>query len=204
MKKILFLLSAMCVWLAANAQYGGAGYFTFGGFYFPQQQNLGTNITGVDAAYPQYGFTIGGGGYSVVKGVVLGGRGTGSIGSKFEVSGQKGEYTFGGGQFDFGYVILANKRFLSFLYLGIGGYTYGVKITNASDSQLDLGSVTIPARSTLSIDYGGFTLAPGFNFTVVRNAFGVSLDVSYIYWTASNTGAVTAGLSLSIGKVLGK
>ncbi len=196
--KILLIISLFVVSLG-YAQYGGIFYFSVDEIYFNKIPVMNANLTGVNNTLPQMGTVFGGGGDMIVKGLVIGGLGYGGPMKKMNINGAKVSYNFGGGQFNLGYVLFTTKKFLSYLYLGIGGASYGVEIENNADSVVSFGTLQAPPHSTVSYDYGGFTLSPGLNFSFMAKVLVIGLNVSYIYPTSKQYGGVLASLRIGFG-----
>ncbi len=196
--KFVSFFVGLLVSLSVMAQSGGGGYFLSGAVYFPQIPQMTANINGVDNTLPQYMGMMGGGGFAIIKGLVIGGRGVGgAFTKKMNVNGVKAEYSFGGGEFNLGRVILHRKSLLSFLYMGIGGYDYGVELENSTAGDVDLGSVTIPAGAKVNFEYSSFTLTGGLAIKYTRvKGFDLGLDVSYVYPFGQNYQAVMIGITL--------
>ncbi len=202
MKNYLFLLIALVLFSTVSfAQYGGAGYYEGGGFYFTKVPVANANLTGVSNTLPLMGPITGGGGYAVVKGIVLGGRGYGSVGLSYKVKNADVSYKFTGGQFDLGYVFLSKKKFSSFAYLGIGGTNYGILVENNTEDVIDFGTLQSPPNSEVSFVYSSFTLSPGLNFSMNFKVLSFGIDISYVFPIKGNYSAVLATFQLGLGGV---
>ncbi len=196
--KFVFLFVGLLLSLSVMAQSGGGGYFLIGSVYFPQIPQMTANVNGVNNTLPQYMGMMGGGGFAIIKGLVIGGRGAGgAFTKKLNVNGVKAEYSFGGGEFNLGRVILHSKSVLSFLYLGIGGYDYGVELENKTDADVNLGSVIVPSGSKVNFEYGSFTLTGGLAIKYIRlKGLDLGLNVSYVYPFRQNYQTVMVGITL--------
>ena len=196
--KVLLLTAVMFLSINVFAQYGGGGYFFAGYNYFVNVPTMNANITGFNNTLPQGMPMLGGGGYAIIKGVVIGGRGMGSSFEKeYNLQGVKAYYTYGGGEFNLGYVLLNKKSFMSFLYLGIGGFGYGAQLINKTGSSVDLGSVVIGDGAEVSFNYGSTTLSGGLSFNFLKlKGFSIGLDISYIYPFSTNNQSVMVGLTI--------
>ncbi len=205
MKRFVFLAFSFVFAITFSfAQYGGAGYYQVGGFYFTKVPVANANLTGVSNTLPVMGPITGGGGYAVVKGIVLGGRGYGSVGLLKKVKNADVSYKFTGGQFDLGYVFLSKKKISSFAYLGIGGTHYGILVENNTQDVIDFGTLQSPPNSDVSFVYSSFTISPGLNFTLNFKILSVGLDVSYVYPIKGNYSALLASLQISVGGIVPK
>lgn len=196
--KLLLIISVLFASLS-YAQFGGIFYFSVNEIYFTKQPVMNANLTGVNDVLPQMGTVFGGGGDMIVKGLVLGGLGYGSAMKTMKLNGADVSYTFAGGQFNLGYVLLTTKRLLSYIYLGIGGTNYGVEIENSTDSVINFGTLQAPPHSTVSYNYGGFTLSPGLNFSFMTKVLVFGLNVSYVYPTSGQYGGIIGSLRIGFG-----
>ena len=195
-----FLALFFSVLLSANlfAQYGGGGFFFKAWNHFTVAPVMNANFTGVNNTLPANVFVLGGGGFSVIKGFIVGGRGFGGGFVKaLDNPDVDGTYSFGGGEFNFGRTVYYNKSLFSYVYLGLGGYVYGVDFKNLSDQNVDLGSVVLYKGMNASFDFGSFTVSGGLavNFLFFKG-FELGLDFSYHYSTKKDFQSVMLGLTV--------
>ena len=112
------------------------------------------------------------------------------------LSGVKAKYTFGGGEFNMGYVFLHTKGLLSFLYVGLGGYSYGVELENKTGQSVDLGTVVIGDGAKVNYEYSSFTLTGGLSIKMTKlTGLDLGLDVSYVYPVNKQFQALMVGLT---------
>ena len=196
--KFFALVMLIFASLGLLAQSGGGGYFLTGYTYFPKIPQMNTSIQGVNNSLPQGIGVMGGGGYAIFNGFVIGGRGMGSsFMNNVDIPEVTAEHTFGGGEFNLGHVLFYNKSLLSFVYLGIGGYSYGVEINNSGTQTIDLNSVVVSPGATVNYEYQSFTLTGGVSLKLVKfTGFDLGLDISYIYPVSDAYQAVMFGLTL--------
>ena len=203
--KLFALILSLFVAVSSFAQSGGGGYFFAGYNHFFYAPIMGANITGVNNRLPQGMPVIGGGGMAIINGVVIGGRGVGnSFVKALDLSGVKAKYSFGGGEFNMGYVVLHSKSLLSFLYIGLGGYSYGVELENKSGQSVDLGSVIVGDGAKVSYEYGSFTLTGGLSIKMVKvTGLDLGLDLSYVYPLKGQFQAMMIGVTFGSLGVMG-
>ena len=199
MKARILLIISLFVFSLGYAQYGGIFYFSVNEVYFNKIPVMNANLTGINNTLPQMGTVFGGGSDMIIKGLVIGGLGYGGPVKKMNLNGADVRYNFAGGQFNLGYVLFTTKKLMSYLYLGIGGRNYGVEIENNTDTVINFGTLQAPPHSTVSFDYGGFTLSPGLNFSVMMKFLVIGLNVSYVYPTSKQYSGVVASLRIGFG-----
>jgi len=155
---------------------GGGGGFTIG----YGNQDIGGLNAFVPAGLKSFSSSqtlIGGSGYGVFGRLVLGGSGYAVTSNTVKTDSFKYSPAGGVGTFDIGYLVLKRRNLTVFPMIGIGGGSYGLKITRSgtvSASQI-AGS---PSRE-INISHGGFVSDVSVNINFVPHPEYDEKDKSY-------------------------
>ncbi len=176
--------------------YGGFGYF-MPGYQFLSLTEMNNSFKA--AGFPEISngaLSIGGGGFYVVRNLLIGGEGYGLIGGSVENIDYRVDHAGGCGFFNVGYILAGSPSFLFAPVMGIGGGGISVNIKDRDyypDNFDDL--MEDPARESI-ISNGGLLL----NFSVLTNiliagyraeneagGFYLGLKAGYILNASGNT-----------------
>lgn len=147
--------------------WGGFGFFSPGVFMGAvesvEQALESESVLGPPAGIGVAGWTIGGGGWSLMaERFLLGGHGFGMFYPSASTNRGTAVVTGGGGSFDVGYAILNQDQWLLFPFLGAGGMDFTVEITNESSNPMSLGAADeIPVAESRSFNFGFWTFEAG-------------------------------------------
>ncbi len=110
---------------------GGGGGFLIGG-WLPSLDEVSSALfsAGYDSL-PLWYMTTGGYGYGVLGKVIVGGEGMGFT-QEFSTGDHRREVEAGFGAFDIGYIVVASKSVLVYPFLGIGGGSISIRLTEQS------------------------------------------------------------------------
>src|SRR5687767_171431 len=168
--------------------FGGFGYAAMGPF-FGDLSTLETALRGEDGLGASYGigragFTLGGGGGAVLGGHLwLGGKGFGLLTAPFVNARGEAVLSGGGGGGEIGYV-LARTRMLIIPFFGIGGFGYGLEVTNRTGQPMPLQEVV--------------SLSPGESRHFKAGFLTVELGVKIKRLLFSGRGGFMGGLEVGV------
>jgi hypothetical protein len=121
---------------------GGLGYASVGlmtGGFSAMTATLSQNSalgTGYDAA--PTGFVFGGGGGALISRFWIGGKGFGMLVDTPNSSRGTAKLSGGGGGGELGYAVVASPQWLVVPFVGVGGFSYSLSVTNTGNSTLSL------------------------------------------------------------------
>lgn len=164
---------------------GGNGYATAG---------LGMkDVSSLDATFgngvqfKDQSLTLGGGGFLMIRSIMLGGEGMSywNQAADFDNGNQEVKYESGWGQFYMGYVLFGRKGFLLYPKVGIGGYKESLTLVNKSAvdtmSTILTGAYTstnLVAKGAMMTFGAGFEWMPGFDESS-GSGITLGLDLGY-------------------------
>jgi hypothetical protein len=155
-------------------------------------------------------FTLGGGGFIIVRNFILGGEGHSVISQELASPDQNVNLQGGWGQFNIGYVALSRRGFLLYPKLGIGGYNHQMTIRSAGAtpsvddvfSDGDYSGTELIRQGLLLSGAVGMQFMPGFDESA-GSGLTFGLEVGYNYaatenaWTAYET-ALAGGPAMNM------
>ncbi|HHG86326.1 MAG TPA: hypothetical protein ENJ82_16365 [Bacteroidetes bacterium] len=172
---------------------GGYGYFSLG----YTQLDLGptnTFMNGVNYSdFANNHITIGGGGFVMVKNLILGGEGHSLLSQEAKSTQQNALLSGGWGQFQIGYIVLARRGFILYPRFGVGRYNHSLLLTNTAGNSTNVndflngnfnGTEIIRKGMLLSGELG-FEFMPGFDENS-GSGLTFGLNVGYNYAASSN------------------
>ena len=143
-----------------RAKFGGLGFMHVGTHVGPVADVASTlreaNALGEQATSAQYGYTIGGGGWSLLhRRLVIGGRGFGLFSPRIGSDRGTAEITAGGGGFQLGVAAVNRDPWILIPYVGGGGGGISMEITNRSDAAVTIADdEPIPSEGQRRYDAG--------------------------------------------------
>ncbi len=118
---LVLLVAASAMAIGRRPVYGGFGFFELGA----QKMDVDELNDKLDSSYglelDDVYYTMGGGGYSVMGNLMLGGEGKGVFASSDSNDNRTVMFSGGYGMFNMGYMLYRNKNFGFYPKLGIGG-----------------------------------------------------------------------------------
>ena len=125
-------------------RWGGLGYMQLGTFIGPVG-DIGRSLRaegslGPGATSPEFAYTIGGGGRSLLLSrLVIGGKGFGIFAPRVGSEAGTASFNGGGGGLELGIAAVNRKKWLFIPYVGGGGAGLGVDVTNDGTTPLAIG-----------------------------------------------------------------
>jgi len=205
-------LTVVC-FVAALAAPAHAARQTRGGFGWFGPYVAAVNFDGLNAAFANAGITgklesmhwmLGGGGYALVDGVVIGGSGWGGTQTVASDS-LRARVEIGGGAFELGYSVLSMKHLRVAPVLGIGGGGYTIELQKLTPAVGSFGDLLKNPGRTATVSYSSFQLSPQLMITMPISFVGVQLKGGYIYspmtpeWELKDEGNLNLGPSVAKG-----
>lgn len=143
-----------------SQQGGGRGYFMFGGSKIDiENLNSGLENAGYSTFSDRF-ISFGGGGYGIIKRIIIGGEGHGLIGEEATNESTKTSISGGYGFFDVGYLLYSTDAFNLYPLLGIGGGGVNLKIVERSTPSFE--DVLENPNRNAELSTGGFLIDLGF------------------------------------------
>ncbi len=144
---------------------GGVGYFSFGPAY-------GTSFSDMNSLLDKKGFSTvspfgiqwGGGGFGIIKNIVVGGEGYGFfVLSQPESKNLSVDFGEGFGTFNFGYVVYNTKSFILFPFIGVGGGSNSITLKEKTGETIHFDKELLEGKKLKesSVSRGIFALSLG-------------------------------------------
>jgi hypothetical protein len=165
---------------------------------------------GAGAGIGNAGLAVGGGGFAMLGGVVLGGGGFALLVPTTDGERGTADLVGGGGGVELGYALVRNREWIVYPAFGVGGFGFGLEVTNVSGLPIDLGNEVIRAgqRGTYEagfvfLDFGlriNRLLFFGGDDAAGAGGFAVGVDAGFLAnvmrgdWQ-NEAGVVVEGLS---------
>lgn len=194
----MFLLNVL---VAFTVNYGGGFGGVIVGGAMPYIDNINMRMTPTGVKFSNYSYGIGGGGYSIVKKLAIGGAGIG-YSQTAESPTLRADLSLGMGFFQVGYRVL-HLKFLDIIpMIGIGGGGYTIQL-RPKLADVDFDSLILNPGRTSSITTGGFGLAPQlmamFSLGESKSFINLILQAGLIWMPQAGTWNLSDGAALLNG-----
>ncbi|MBN2829362.1 MAG: hypothetical protein JXR56_03455 [Candidatus Cloacimonetes bacterium] len=180
-KNVLLLILSITITLSfaqrTKAVYGGFGWFE-SGIQLTDLENLNNELKTVYGTDLNETFiTYGGGGFGVMKNLMIGGEGKGFQTNSASGNNTSITITGGYGLFDVGYVVYHNRKLSVFPKIGFGA---GGLTLETADKDSEFGDA-LSLGSTSTMTYDTYLLDAGFGLLYQVSNWMLGLRAGYLY-----------------------
>lgn len=151
----MLLLALLIAPVHAQTPYlGGFGY-ALNGMTFSSVVGLGgplEHALGDGAAPGLLEWQFGGGGKVLAWNFLIGGKGYGTLRPEAHTPIGAVAYGGGGGGLELGYAVVNRQRWLLYPYIGVGGYSLGMRVHNHTELDLQIGDADVAGGESVAFD----------------------------------------------------